>query len=147
MVPVKYFGSSYLGGSVSVFSPFVWLRPFCFYCQSQFGFYQPAWLLSFILIILAFAFVHFFAFFSTLSEPIMSDPESTRASQDGGNSNTVHQSSYEPACDECRVRKVKCNKEYPKCSNCQKSNLPCGFSNKGKRVNHTKRLYVFYFFC
>ncbi|EAW17346.1 Zn(II)2Cys6 transcription factor [Aspergillus fischeri NRRL 181] len=44
------------------------------------------------------------------------------------------------ACDECRIRKVRCNKEYPKCSSCRKSNLACGFSNKGKRVNHTKKL-------
>ncbi|KAJ5689022.1 hypothetical protein N7462_003414 [Penicillium macrosclerotiorum] len=70
----------------------------------------------------------------------MNDPESAQASQDSNNSTTMHHTSYEPACDECRVRKVKCNKEYPKCSNCQKSNLSCGFSNKGKRVNHTKRL-------
>lgn len=47
------------------------------------------------------------------------------------------------ACDECRIRKVRCNKEYPKCSSCRKSNLACGFSNKGKRVNHTKKLSVF----
>ncbi|RAK98536.1 Zn(II)2Cys6 transcription factor [Aspergillus ibericus CBS 121593] len=45
-----------------------------------------------------------------------------------------------PACDECRIRKVRCNKEYPKCSSCRASNLPCEFSNKGKRVNHTKKL-------
>jgi hypothetical protein len=47
------------------------------------------------------------------------------------------------ACNECHIRKVRCNKEYPKCSSCRKSNLACGFSNKGKRVNHTKKLFVF----
>jgi hypothetical protein len=52
----------------------------------------------------------------------------------------------EPRCDECRIRKVRCNKEYPKCSSCRKSNLACGFSNKGKRVNHTKKLFVSFFF-
>ncbi|KAJ6054493.1 hypothetical protein N7444_003591 [Penicillium canescens] len=69
----------------------------------------------------------------------MNDPDSTGPNRDEGNP-TAQQAAYEPACDECRVRKVKCNKEYPKCSSCRKSNLPCGFSNKGKRVNHTKRL-------
>ncbi|PYH38911.1 Zn(II)2Cys6 transcription factor [Aspergillus neoniger CBS 115656] len=48
--------------------------------------------------------------------------------------------SLSPACDECRIRKVRCNKEYPKCSSCRASNLPCEFSNKGKRINHTKKL-------
>ncbi|KAJ6080571.1 C6 transcription factor [Penicillium canescens] len=70
---------------------------------------------------------------------MMNDPDSTGPNRDEGNP-TAQQAAYEPACDECRVRKVKCNKEYPKCSSCRKSNLPCGFSNKGKRVNHTKRL-------
>ncbi|OCL12672.1 hypothetical protein AOQ84DRAFT_311826 [Glonium stellatum] len=47
---------------------------------------------------------------------------------------------HEPACDQCRIRKVRCNREHPKCSNCKKAKVPCGFSSRGKRVNHTKQL-------
>jgi Fungal Zn(2)-Cys(6) binuclear cluster domain len=61
---------------------------------------------------------------------------------------------HEPACDQCRIRKVRCNREHPKCSNCKKAKVPCGFSSRGKRVNHTKQLYVqkinlcnYIFFC
>ncbi|PYH96173.1 hypothetical protein BO71DRAFT_428393 [Aspergillus ellipticus CBS 707.79] len=46
----------------------------------------------------------------------------------------------EPACDECRIRKVRCDKAEPACSSCCKSGLVCQFTNKGRRVNHTKKL-------
>ncbi|TAQ91168.1 hypothetical protein B7494_g548 [Chlorociboria aeruginascens] len=46
----------------------------------------------------------------------------------------------DPACDQCRIRKVRCNRQHPKCSNCKKAKVQCGFTNKGKRVNQTKQL-------
>ncbi|KAF5866883.1 hypothetical protein ETB97_008687 [Aspergillus alliaceus] len=49
---------------------------------------------------------------------------------------------YMAACDECRVRKIKCHKDkaHPKCSLCLKQSLPCLYTNKSKRVNHTTKL-------
>ncbi|KAF2107796.1 hypothetical protein BDV96DRAFT_295048 [Lophiotrema nucula] len=43
-----------------------------------------------------------------------------------------------PACDQCRSRKVKCDRNKP-CSSCQKAGLSCDLS-QSKRVNHTKQL-------
>ena len=39
------------------------------------------------------------------------------------------------ACDECRNRKVRCNRQLPECSNCKKAKIRCGFSARSKRVN------------
>jgi hypothetical protein len=78
----------------------------------------------------------------TRGKTISCQPESHVATVMNGQPSTGLSGSRE-ACDECRIRKVRCNKEYPKCSSCRKSNLACGFSNKGKRVNHTKKLLVF----
>ena len=47
-----------------------------------------------------------------------------------------------PACDQCRLRKIRCNREIPECLNCRKAGVSCEFSNRGKRVNHTRQLYV-----
>ncbi|KAH1473337.1 hypothetical protein KXX06_006166, partial [Aspergillus fumigatus] len=75
----------------------------------------------------------------TRGKTISGQPKSHVATVMNGQPSTGLSESRE-ACDECRIRKVRCNKEYPKCSSCRKSNLACGFSNKGKRVNHTKKL-------
>ncbi|QIW98400.1 hypothetical protein AMS68_003918 [Peltaster fructicola] len=45
-----------------------------------------------------------------------------------------------PTCNQCRLRKVRCRREQPVCSNCVKSGLACDFTTKTKRVNHTKQL-------
>ncbi|KUI52792.1 Transcriptional activator protein acu-15 [Cytospora mali] len=45
------------------------------------------------------------------------------------------------ACDLCRSRKVRCDRQQPVCSNCQKAGAMCNSSNPFKRrVNHTKQL-------
>jgi hypothetical protein len=36
------------------------------------------------------------------------------------------------ACDQCRQRKVKCNKEYPQCSRCAKVDIGCTYSTRKK---------------
>ncbi|KAI0898851.1 fungal-specific transcription factor domain-containing protein [Annulohypoxylon nitens] len=44
------------------------------------------------------------------------------------------------ACDQCRSRKVRCDRLQPECSNCRKAGVPCISSGISKRVNHTKQL-------
>lgn len=45
-----------------------------------------------------------------------------------------------PACDQCRSRKIRCDRQTPECFNCTKAGVSCGFSNRGKRVNQTRQL-------
>ncbi|OAA58076.1 Transcription factor [Niveomyces insectorum RCEF 264] len=40
----------------------------------------------------------------------------------------------------CRVKKLRCSKERPSCSNCLKAKVQCVRSGKGKKPNQTKRL-------
>ncbi|KAI1269285.1 hypothetical protein F5Y18DRAFT_374124 [Xylariaceae sp. FL1019] len=44
------------------------------------------------------------------------------------------------ACDQCRLRKVRCDRLQPECSNCRKGGIECNSSNTLKRVNHMKQL-------
>ncbi|KAI0195909.1 hypothetical protein F4808DRAFT_464156 [Astrocystis sublimbata] len=44
------------------------------------------------------------------------------------------------ACDQCRLRKVRCDRQQPECSNCRKGGFECNSSNTLKRVNHMKQL-------
>ncbi|KAI1749202.1 hypothetical protein F4782DRAFT_542333 [Xylaria castorea] len=44
------------------------------------------------------------------------------------------------ACDQCRLRKVRCDRLQPECSNCRKGGYECNSSNTLKRVNHMKQL-------
>ena len=41
------------------------------------------------------------------------------------------------ACDQCRVKKIRCGKERPNCSNCIRMNLDCNWSGHGKKPNQT----------
>lgn len=50
--------------------------------------------------------------------------------------------SSNPACDQCRARKVRCDRRRPECSNCSKAGVCCDFTNQSKRVNHIKQLWV-----
>ncbi|KAK9424305.1 putative SpoD [Seiridium unicorne] len=43
------------------------------------------------------------------------------------------------ACDQCRLRKVRCDRRQPECSNCRKAGVECNSSSTLKRVNHTKQ--------
>ncbi|KAI3331983.1 hypothetical protein HD806DRAFT_176173 [Xylariaceae sp. AK1471] len=44
------------------------------------------------------------------------------------------------ACDQCRLRKVRCDRLQPECSNCRKGGIECNSSYTLKRVNHMKQL-------
>ncbi|KAK5632778.1 hypothetical protein RRF57_008492 [Xylaria bambusicola] len=44
------------------------------------------------------------------------------------------------ACDQCRSRKVRCDRQQPECSNCRKGGAFCSWSSTSRRVNHTKQL-------
>ncbi|KAI1147245.1 hypothetical protein F4825DRAFT_157846 [Nemania diffusa] len=44
------------------------------------------------------------------------------------------------ACDQCRSRKVRCDRQQPECSNCRKAGVFCSWSSTFRRVNHTKQL-------
>ncbi|KAK1961595.1 hypothetical protein LY78DRAFT_750130 [Colletotrichum sublineola] len=44
------------------------------------------------------------------------------------------------ACDQCRLKKIRCGKERPNCSNCERMNLDCNWSGQGKKPNQTVAL-------
>lgn len=76
-------------------------------------------------------------------------PEDTQrhqasASGEGQIQSTTSNSSL-AACDQCRSRKVRCDRQQPECSNCRKAGILCNQTNNVKRINHTKQLCVFNF--
>ncbi|KPM40540.1 hypothetical protein AK830_g6025 [Neonectria ditissima] len=44
------------------------------------------------------------------------------------------------ACDACRLRKVRCDRRQPDCSNCRKAGIECSSSTARKRTNYMKEL-------
>lgn len=48
------------------------------------------------------------------------------------------ESNIEQACDSCRKRKLKCSKEYPKCSKCIQHNWCCSYSPRTVRSPLTR---------
>ncbi|PYH93828.1 hypothetical protein BO71DRAFT_441429 [Aspergillus ellipticus CBS 707.79] len=70
----------------------------------------------------------------------------TNGGESNGNrrSSSASQEAEEPlataACENCRTRKVRCDRQIPQCSNCLKAGVPCEFPNRGKRINHVKQL-------
>lgn len=55
-------------------------------------------------------------------------------------SNNSNSNSAPAACDQCRARKVRCDRQQPDCSNCRRAGISCNQTNTFKRVNHTKQL-------
>ena len=51
-------------------------------------------------------------------------------------------STHDPACDHCRAKKIRCDRDEPKCGACRRDDTACDFSDRGKRINQTKLLYV-----
>ncbi|KOC13248.1 C6 transcription factor [Aspergillus flavus AF70] len=45
-----------------------------------------------------------------------------------------------PACNQCRTRKIRCDRQQPKCSNCRRADVECDFATTPKRVDRTKQL-------
>lgn len=54
------------------------------------------------------------------------------------NYNGLENHSIEQACDSCRKRKLKCSKEYPKCSKCIQHNWNCAYSPRTVRSPLTR---------
>ncbi|KAI0011633.1 hypothetical protein F4779DRAFT_192694 [Xylariaceae sp. FL0662B] len=78
-------------------------------------------------------------------QPSQPDPDSDSASatRTGGMRKRARSGNDEPptvACDQCRLRKVRCDRRQPECSNCRKAGVECNSSSTLKRVNHTKQL-------
>jgi Fungal Zn(2)-Cys(6) binuclear cluster domain len=46
------------------------------------------------------------------------------------------------ACGECRSRKIKCGRQLPECTNCQRASIKCKFPARNKRGSQTNRLWV-----
>ncbi|KAI2637994.1 hypothetical protein GGS26DRAFT_546053 [Hypomontagnella submonticulosa] len=79
------------------------------------------------------------------AQPSQPDPDSDSASatRAEGMRKRPRSGNDEPptaACDQCRLRKVRCDRRQPECSNCRKAGVECNSSNTLKRVNHTKQL-------
>ncbi|KAL7619423.1 hypothetical protein AAE478_009962 [Parahypoxylon ruwenzoriense] len=71
------------------------------------------------------------------------DSDSASATRTGGMRKRPRSSNEDPptvACDQCRLRKVRCDRRQPECSNCRKAGVECNSSNTLRRVNHTKQL-------
>ncbi|RYP86962.1 hypothetical protein DL770_004843 [Monosporascus sp. CRB-9-2] len=47
---------------------------------------------------------------------------------------------YYPVCDNCRIKKIRCGREKPACSNCTRLGQRCDWSGQGKRSNQTALL-------
>ncbi|KAF5664732.1 fungal specific transcription factor [Fusarium heterosporum] len=45
-----------------------------------------------------------------------------------------------PVCDQCRIKKVRCGRERPNCSNCARLGIECEWSGYGKRPSQTVML-------
>lgn len=45
-------------------------------------------------------------------------------------------------CDQCRIRKIRCSRDKPMCTNCERLGLQCEWSGQGKKCNQTTLLYV-----
>ncbi|KAL2141926.1 hypothetical protein VTI28DRAFT_1811 [Corynascus sepedonium] len=44
------------------------------------------------------------------------------------------------ACTNCRSRKIRCDRERPRCGSCARDHVQCTYSSPTKRVNHVKVL-------
>ncbi|KAF4958426.1 hypothetical protein FGADI_2348 [Fusarium gaditjirri] len=45
-----------------------------------------------------------------------------------------------PVCDQCRIKKIRCGRERPNCSNCARLGIECEWSGSGKRPSQTVML-------
>lgn len=76
---------------------------------------------------------------SSNSQLFVNDPSSTC---NNNNNNTTYTTSsipvIEQACDSCRKRKLKCSKEYPRCSKCIQHKWCCSYSPRTVRLPLTR---------
>ena len=64
----------------------------------------------------------------------------TRGRDTGKRQRSRNEDNPPAACDQCRSRKVRCDRQQPECSNCRKGGAFCSWSSTFRRVNHTKQL-------
>ncbi|KAI1329111.1 hypothetical protein F5Y16DRAFT_134296 [Xylariaceae sp. FL0255] len=69
-----------------------------------------------------------------------SKPENKRKRPRAGNEREEREEPPTAACDQCRLRKVRCDRGQPECSSCIKAGIECNSSNTPKRVNYMKQL-------
>ncbi|KAF4202161.1 hypothetical protein CNMCM8927_000590 [Aspergillus lentulus] len=80
---------------------------------------------------------------TTATNPITTTTFSSSSASSNNNENESHESSDPPvsaACEQCRSRKVRCDRRLPQCSNCEKAGVMCEFPRRSKRVNPVKEL-------
>ncbi|KAI0882423.1 uncharacterized protein GGS22DRAFT_43903 [Annulohypoxylon maeteangense] len=66
--------------------------------------------------------------------------DTTASCDDGPGPSSPSPNTYiRPACDSCRVRKIRCDRQYP-CSNCVSAKIDCTLVNKKPREKRTRIL-------
>ncbi|KAI0151737.1 hypothetical protein GGR57DRAFT_171545 [Xylariaceae sp. FL1272] len=73
-------------------------------------------------------------------QPAPPEADNRRKRPRTGNEREDREEPPTAACDQCRLRKVRCDRLQPECSNCRKGGIECNSSNTLKRVNHMKQL-------
>ncbi|PVH92502.1 hypothetical protein DM02DRAFT_699514 [Periconia macrospinosa] len=46
---------------------------------------------------------------------------------------------HDPACDNCRQKKIRCDRGRPRCGNCRRACVACNFSGREKRGTSTRK--------
>ncbi|KAI5952231.1 GAL4 [Candida jiufengensis] len=64
--------------------------------------------------------------------------QQSQPSNNESNTTTTSSPNIEQACDSCRKRKLKCSKEYPRCSKCIQHNWNCSYSPRTIRSPLTR---------
>ncbi|KAE8153839.1 hypothetical protein BDV25DRAFT_15217 [Aspergillus avenaceus] len=77
---------------------------------------------------------------SRRTTPSNSTKELPQSSQNDSTSMDSSEPPVSAACEQCRNRKVRCDRQLPQCSNCEKAGVMCEFPNRSKRVNPVKQL-------
>lgn len=79
-----------------------------------------------------------FAYSTANSDPECNEAHDTPADSEC-KSETSDENTIEQACDSCRKRKLKCSKEYPKCSKCKQHGWCCLYLPRTVRLPLTRR--------
>lgn len=69
---------------------------------------------------------------------LVEEPEIGEEEARGSSLASSHAKNIEQACDSCRKRKLKCSKEYPRCSKCINHDRKCNYSPRAVRSPLTR---------